>query len=177
MCGKSGILETINKYQRGVMDEESGEWSDLDQISFRKSIKEIIRDLPDDAYQARLTALSQLRSIVMDEVAKGFYMPFLGLMQHCPKETAAQARVIVDRAAKDLGTLGLAVKHPETSEPMRLTLAKTPPRDENEGWLMLEPMLAGTNTRPMRIPSPTPFLYLCEAPLPITGIGKDLPRR
>jgi len=157
------------------VDEEE-DWNELDQVSVEKGIREHIYDMPEDDYQKRFEALSKLRSIVMDKIAKGFYMSFSHIMQTHPKETVAEARTIVERLAPDLNSLGLAIKHPDTAEPMKLTLSKTPP-GEDESWFQLEPMTAGSSARSVRLPSPLPFLYLCEAPTTYSGQSKGFPSR
>ena len=144
--------------------ENKKNWSELDQIAVRKNIHDLIQyEMPENGYQDRVKALSQLRSIVNEEVARGFYMVMSHDLEVSPKDDALDAKKLVNRISSSLDELGLASQHPRTGEPMKLTMAKTPPK-HGESWLQLESFHSRPGSFPERLPRPIPNLRPCAAP-------------
>ncbi|MGD9691421.1 MAG: hypothetical protein AB7G17_01105 [Phycisphaerales bacterium] len=152
------------------------EWHELDQISLRKSIREVIYDLPADRYEERLRALLQLQTIVAEEIAQGFYPAVSHALQNSPKDTLSEARDLVERLSQDLTKLGIAIEHPKTGDAMWLRIAPTPPRS-GESWFQIIPVGAGGDVRPERLPRPIPFLKLRPLPIELLNRTKSPPHR
>lgn len=162
------------------MEEEREDWSESLQEEFRQSVRDAIKSMPsfgEYGYDDSLVAMARMRSIVAEEIAAGFRFEFQYVMHDWPKETRGDAEKIVKTITTDLSMLGLAIKHPETGQPMRLRLARTPPAQESESWFELEPIVSRTGNRPTRLPRPIPFMHLCEDPMPAHSPDRKAPER
>lgn len=134
-------------------DQEQG-WGELDEASFRNSVGHIIfHQLPDNSFNQWFEALQRLRSIVADEVASGVSSWVSTLASHLPKNSRADAQKLVDTISDALDSVGLAIRHPKSGAPMRLTLASTPP-NAGESWLQLESYSDPGSVRAERLPFP-----------------------
>jgi hypothetical protein len=153
------------------------EWSDLDQIAFRKNLQDIMCfNLPGHDVDEQRAALAKLKDIVMEELAINFHDGFMLGLRSDRQESLKEARVLADWAAESLKSVGLAFKHPESGEPARLIVANTPPK-EGEGWFMLEPILDQTTSRSVRLPKLISNLKLCPAPVMYDEHSKGSPAR
>lgn len=146
--------------------DDNDEWSELDQHSVRKSIREVITSMPGDSWEDHVTALRQLREMVANEIASGLSGTLNYMLMHRRPTNLVDARFQADRMTRDLESLKLAVRHPHKDEVMRLTLAKTPPANEHQSWFQLEPYRPSPGDVPMRLTHPLPELRLCDAPSP-----------
>jgi hypothetical protein len=117
-------------------EDDSEQWHELDQASVRKSIKELLKSLPDD-YSPRVAAFKQLDAIMREEMASGLRYVVNALVSHHPRESAAQAQQLVTLINGDLASLHLALKHPLTDRPGRLGLT-APSTDPAHSWVQVE---------------------------------------
>lgn len=148
-----------------MSDDEPEEWHELDQASTRKSVRDIMRrQMPDD-YGDRLPALRRFMDIVHEELigaVKGGVNAFIELS---PKATPQEARALVEELDRDLSILRLALQHPQTGEPSRLTVAASPPPSPQQGWLQIEPVdRQHSRTPTVRLPRIVPPLDLMMEP-------------
>jgi len=150
----------------------ASEWSELDQIAFRKNLHDTVdRNLPCHDVDHQLIALGQLKSIVTDELARALRDGLNSAIHTQSQETYAEAHELAQWVSQNLDELGLAMKHPETGEPVRFALAKTPPKS-GESWFVYESYQPQTGSRPFRIPR-FPSIELCAAPHVPLGLGRN----
>lgn len=143
---------------------EEHEWSDLDQVSTRKSIREIIRDdIPND-FGEQVVALQQLSTIVKEEMADALAPGLNTLLAIHPAHTREQATDLTATIESSLASLGLALEDPATHAPVSLTVAPTPPQREGQSWLLMEPLLKGAGQTPKRLTGSLPKFGLVTEP-------------
>lgn len=109
--------------------------------------------------------MAELRTIVTEEIAGAIRDSFFYFMRHGRRDTASDAKRLVDTLSGSLDDLGLAIRNPKTGEPMLLAMARTPPQ-AGESWLELQPIKSGSSTIPLRLPDlmrEVP-IALCPAP-------------
>lgn len=139
------------------------EWHELDQASVRKSLQDIIRDMPGDYGDLRF-ALKQLLTITSEEIADALVGDLNRFMEYHPKKSLQDARSLVEEVERDLAGLGLVIQHPITKEPARLTVAATPPTKDTQGWIQVEALNSASKTPPMRLGDVLPRLDIMPEP-------------
>lgn len=140
-------------------------WSEMDEVAVRKNLRDLMCfGIPEEGSRRHLETLKKVRSMFMEELASAVYLYLNHTLETSPKNTANDAWTLVNRISTELGQLGLAIKHPTTDKPMRLTVAATPP-EHGQSWLQLEPAVAqgGRRDRAERLTSPLPNLRPCPS--------------
>ncbi|HEY4311625.1 MAG TPA: hypothetical protein VGN12_19420 [Pirellulales bacterium] len=159
----------------GNEEEEAGP-SKVHSIALREFVRKAVRDNLPDEYRDKVPLLKELMQVVRDAIAAELQVNVNLILDNYPKETAPQARRLVDLLENDFAALGLAFKDPRTGAPSRLTLAATPPQNEDQSWLQLEPLPGTKATPPNRLERPLPLLPIISAPSP-SRTANQSPRR